>query len=191
MPRAIGLPAACYEDISRRYVERGRELRCFGAVFFRLVRWCAEPGKGNPAGVVLSAQGMSDSDMQALAARTGFPDTAFVSDSTEADFRIRYFSPRREVELCGHATIAASFPDVLTGMPGASIHRFCLQTESPGVDMHCPSFLVAQLRDAERSRHGNRIGRASWRVLVWAERNGASYAVRIAGTTCFVDQRLV
>jgi PhzF family phenazine biosynthesis protein len=40
-----------------------------------------EPGKGNPAGIVLAADGMSDSAMQALAARTGFPDTAFVSSA--------------------------------------------------------------------------------------------------------------
>ena len=66
------------------------------------------PGKGNPAGIVLDGDGMSDGEMQALAARTGFPDTAFILKTQDADFRIRYFSTRREVELCGHATIAAA-----------------------------------------------------------------------------------
>lgn len=41
-----------------------------------------------------------------MAARTGFPDTAFIAKTQDADFRIRYFSTRREVELCGHATRA-------------------------------------------------------------------------------------
>ena len=66
------------------------------------------PGKGNPAGIVLSGESLDQRAMQAVAASTGFGDTAFISPSTVADFRIRYFSPRREVALCGHATIAAS-----------------------------------------------------------------------------------
>ncbi len=66
-----------------------------------------QPGKGNPAGIVLTAEGLADSDMQAIANAIGFNDTAFVTRSQNADFRIRYFSPRREVVLCGHATIAA------------------------------------------------------------------------------------
>ncbi len=65
------------------------------------------PGKGNPAGIVLQAAGLSDEDMQSIAKAIGFNDTAFVLPSGRADFRIRYFAPRREVDLCGHATIAA------------------------------------------------------------------------------------
>ncbi len=76
----------------------------------RVHHWDAftrRPGKGNPAGIVLSAPGCSDGDMQAIATAIGFNDTAFVLPSQKADFRIRYFAPRREVDLCGHATIAA------------------------------------------------------------------------------------
>ena len=65
------------------------------------------PGKGNPAGIVLSAERLNDAGMQAIAKAVGFNDTAFVLPSHTADFRIRYFAPRREVDLCGHATIAA------------------------------------------------------------------------------------
>lgn len=68
----------------------------------------SQPGKGNPAGIVLSSDGLSDSAMQAVAAAVGFNDTAFVGTSEKADFSIRYFSPRREVDLCGHATVAAA-----------------------------------------------------------------------------------
>jgi trans-2,3-dihydro-3-hydroxyanthranilate isomerase len=66
------------------------------------------PGKGNPAGIVLSADNLDDGAMQEIARTTSFNDTAFISSSQVADFRIRYFSPRREVDLCGHATIAAA-----------------------------------------------------------------------------------
>jgi len=68
----------------------------------------SEPDKGNPAGIVLGADNLDDRAMQAIAAATGFNDTAFITTSQIADFRIRYFSPRKEVELCGHATIAAA-----------------------------------------------------------------------------------
>jgi trans-2,3-dihydro-3-hydroxyanthranilate isomerase len=67
----------------------------------------SRPGKGNPAGIVLAAQNLSDVDMQAIATSIGFNDTAFILPSQCADFRIRYFAIRREVDLCGHATIAA------------------------------------------------------------------------------------
>ena len=66
-----------------------------------------QPGKGNPAGIVLPSNHLTDAEMQAIAQKVGFNDTAFVLPSNLADCRIRYFSPRREVDLCGHATIAA------------------------------------------------------------------------------------
>lgn len=81
------------------------------------------PGKGNPAGVVLSAENFDDRAMQTIAAQTGFGDTAFLSASSLADFRIRYFSPRREVALCGHATIAASI----------ALHRRVVQATGPSL----------------------------------------------------------
>ena len=61
---------------------------------------------GNPAGVVLF-QGLDEQQMQRLAARIGFSETAFVEKSHRADYHLRFFTPTAEVELCGHATIAA------------------------------------------------------------------------------------
>jgi len=65
------------------------------------------PGMGNPAGVVLDADGLSDATMQAIAQAVGFNETAFVLPSTRADLRLRYFTPGHEVDLCGHATVGA------------------------------------------------------------------------------------
>lgn len=62
---------------------------------------------GNKAGVVLNAGGLTDNDMQKVAKEVGFSETAFVFDSSRADFKMRYFTPTDEVDLCGHATIAA------------------------------------------------------------------------------------
>lgn len=62
---------------------------------------------GNPAGVVLEADDLDDATRLAIAAHVGYSETAFV-DARGADggYRVRYFSPRAEVDFCGHATIA-------------------------------------------------------------------------------------
>ncbi len=63
---------------------------------------------GNPAGVVLDGKDLSDRDMQGVAREMNLSETAFLlpPSGTEADARIRWFTPTTEVPLCGHATIA-------------------------------------------------------------------------------------
>ncbi|WP_066501985.1 PhzF family phenazine biosynthesis protein [Abyssisolibacter fermentans] len=61
---------------------------------------------GNPAGVVLDADLFSDSQMKMIAKEVGYSETAFVMKSNKADFKVRFFTPVNEVDLCGHATIA-------------------------------------------------------------------------------------
>lgn len=61
---------------------------------------------GNPAGVVLNADGLSDVEMKKIAGVVGFSETAFVMKSNLADFMVRFFTPNEEVDFCGHATIA-------------------------------------------------------------------------------------
>lgn len=61
---------------------------------------------GNPAGVVLNADGLSDVEMKKIAGVIGFSETAFVMKSDLADFMVRFFTPNEEVDFCGHATIA-------------------------------------------------------------------------------------
>jgi len=73
--------------------------------------WCYDafttlPGKGNPAGVVLDAEGLTEDQMQQIATEVGYNETAFVCASTSADLRLRYFTPGHEMDLCGHATVA-------------------------------------------------------------------------------------
>lgn len=61
---------------------------------------------GNPAGVVLNADNFSEEKMLEIAKEVGYSETAYVMKSTKADYKIRYFTPSDEVDLCGHATIA-------------------------------------------------------------------------------------
>lgn len=66
-----------------------------------------EPLAGNAAGVVPDADDLTDEQMRAVARELGASETAFVRDSDDADRRLRFFSPTAEVDLCGHATVAA------------------------------------------------------------------------------------
>ncbi|MGG0739334.1 PhzF family phenazine biosynthesis protein [Niallia taxi] len=62
---------------------------------------------GNPAGVVVEGDRLSADDMQYIATEMGLSETAFIQSSAAADYKIRYFTPAAEVDLCGHATIAS------------------------------------------------------------------------------------
>lgn len=62
---------------------------------------------GNAAGVVLAADELSGARMLAIAKEAGFSETAFVQESAKASCKVRFFTPTAEVDLCGHATIAA------------------------------------------------------------------------------------
>ncbi|WP_435363124.1 PhzF family phenazine biosynthesis protein [Haloarchaeobius sp. DYHT-AS-18] len=66
-----------------------------------------EPLAGNPAGVLPDAAGLTDEQMQQVARELAVSETAFVLPSDEADYRLRYFTPTQEVDLCGHATVGA------------------------------------------------------------------------------------
>lgn len=61
---------------------------------------------GNPAGVVLDADGLSAEERQAVAAQVGLSETAFVSRSDVASVRLEFFTPVRQIAHCGHATVA-------------------------------------------------------------------------------------
>ena len=69
--------------------------------------FAAEPLAGNVAGVVPDASDLSGEQMQAVARELGASETAFVRSSDSADRRLRFFSPEQEIDLCGHATVAA------------------------------------------------------------------------------------
>ncbi len=63
---------------------------------------------GKPAAVVPLAQYLPDALLQQLAAENNLSETAFVVAQGEGEFHIRWFTPTKEVRLCGHATLAAA-----------------------------------------------------------------------------------
>lgn len=63
--------------------------------------------KGNPAGVCLLAQSQSETWMRSVAAEMNLSETAFLIKKGP-DFELRWFTPKTEVDLCGHATLASA-----------------------------------------------------------------------------------
>lgn len=61
---------------------------------------------GNKAGVVLDHPELTDAEKMIISEELGYSETAFVTESEFADFKLEYFTPTEEVSLCGHATIA-------------------------------------------------------------------------------------
>lgn len=62
---------------------------------------------GNAAGVVLDADELSYVQKLNIARKIGLSETAFVSESKTADFKLDFFTPLKQIPHCGHATIAA------------------------------------------------------------------------------------
>ena len=64
---------------------------------------------GNPAGVVLKPLKLTINQMKQITRKLKVSETAFVFPSNVADYRLKFFSPDIEVDLCGHATIATFY----------------------------------------------------------------------------------
>ncbi len=90
---------------------------------------------GNPTGLVLNAAGMTPAEMQEITARCGH-ESGFVlpPSSPEADFRFRFFVPRHEMEMCGHATVGALWLLRARGHIDDGVYR--IETESGPVIGH-------------------------------------------------------
>jgi PhzF family phenazine biosynthesis protein len=68
----------------------------------------SEKFKGNPAAVCLPGHELEIDTMQKIATEIGFSETAFIMQIKDKIYSIRFFTPKIEIPLCGHATLAAS-----------------------------------------------------------------------------------
>jgi PhzF family phenazine biosynthesis protein len=77
--------------------------------FFQVDAFAGQPLTGNPAAVMPLERWLDDALMQAIASENNLSETAFTvpSEREDADYDLRWFTPAAEVELCGHATLAA------------------------------------------------------------------------------------
>lgn len=88
--------------------------------------------KGNPAGVIINADGLTDKDMLHIARELNNSETAFIlsPNGPDHDIRIRYFTPTVEVPVCGHATIAAHYVRAIENQMNSTtvIHKIQIGT---------------------------------------------------------------
>jgi len=76
---------------------------------FQVDAFSSKPFGGNQAGVIPNAKWLKESDMQKIANEINLPETSFVRQRDDNLFKIKFFTPLCEVNLCGHATIATFY----------------------------------------------------------------------------------
>lgn len=96
-------------------------------------------GGGNPTSIALDCDALPGAQMQAMTARFGHESGFVLSPSQPgaADFRLRFFVPRHEMEMCGHATIGALWALRARGRVGAG--RYRIETLSGPVEAEVPA----------------------------------------------------
>lgn len=77
--------------------------------FYWIDAFTDRPFAGNPAGVVPLAQWPEAALMQNIAFENGLAETSFIVKTAEDRYHLRWFTPTIEMDLCGHATLAAAF----------------------------------------------------------------------------------
>ncbi len=81
---------------------------------YQIDAFTTERFRGNPAGVVPNADGLTEAQMQQIARELNNSETAFIhSGDEDCDVHVRFFTPTREVPICGHATVSAHYTRAL------------------------------------------------------------------------------
>ncbi len=120
---------------------------------FQVDAFTDKPFRGNPAGVCLLKETASDSWMQGTAMEMNLSETAFVL-KIRGGFSLRWFTPKTEVSLCGHATLASAHilweEGILKPEEDAVFHtksgKLVANKKGDGIEMDFPAI---PLEDAE------------------------------------------
>jgi len=103
------------------------------------------PLQGNPLAVFPDADGLSDDEMQALAREMNISETCFVLPPTDdgaaegADYRVRIFTPGRELPFAGHPAIGTAWVLADEGRFDLAQPSIRVRQESPSACCHCRS----------------------------------------------------
>lgn len=145
-----------------------------------------KPFSGNPAAVALVTEPLSTETMQKIALEMNLSETAFLQKVEPSVYKIRWFTPGREVDLCGHATLASAHWLWESGVESGGEIRFSCQvgvltarrTEENEICLDFPSEpaveapeLMGPLSDVLRTK------------VIWAGKNRMDYLVEISSET--------
>ena len=118
----------------------------------------ARPFRGNPVAVVFDADKLADEEMQRIANWTNLSETTFVLSSSQADYRLRIFTPQSELLFAGHPTIGSAYavrevgiidPNIETFVQECGIGLIPLEVDSSGIisaRVPTPKFLPTPLK---------------------------------------------
>jgi PhzF family phenazine biosynthesis protein len=90
--------------------------------------FASKPLEGNPAAIVPLERWLDASLMQAIAAENNVAETAFFLKTGVGTYDLRWFAPEREVDLCGHATLASAW--IIFNRLDANLHEVRFMTRS-------------------------------------------------------------
>ena len=147
------------------------------------------PTKGNALAVVLDADGLSDAQMQGFARWTNLAETTFLlpPEAQDADYKVRIFTPQREMPFAGHPTLGSCMAWLDAGgtpkTPGRALQECGVGLVPIDLTGECPAFVapatrVAPMGDAERARIMQRLGLGADQVLATVElQNGPVWQV--------------
>jgi PhzF family phenazine biosynthesis protein len=118
---------------------------------------------GNPAAVCPLPRWLRDRTLQSIAAENNLAETAFILAEGDG-YRLRWFTPTVEVDLCGHATLASAFVISNFLEPGKSEMRFETRsgrlTVTRGSDSFLLDFPTWSLKPIENPTVGSAVGKA-------------------------------
>jgi PhzF family phenazine biosynthesis protein len=124
--------------------------------FFQVDAFASRPLTGNPAAVMPLERWLGDEVMQAIAAENNLSETAFTvpSDGDDADYDLRWFTPASEVELCGHATLAAGHVLIHSGPVRFSTKGGMLTVSRRGdvLELDLPAPALSKVDEPELNR---------------------------------------
>lgn len=123
-------------------------------LIYQVDSFTSEPFRGNPAGVCILEKEMTAEWMQNIAAEMNLSETAFLVPGSKV-IPIRYFTPEAEVELCGHATLAAGHILIKEKIAGDEIlfsskaGELKVTQDARWIKMNFPAFPLEQIEIPE------------------------------------------
>ncbi|OAJ92753.1 PhzF family phenazine biosynthesis protein [Vibrio bivalvicida] len=127
---------------------------------YQVDSFTCQPFKGNPAGVCITQEPLEESVMYSIAEEMAVSETAFL---TLSNMQLRWFTPKVEVVLCGHGTLAVahilqqkgklsvgesiSF-NTLSGLLTAKVNESCIELDFPIASLSCYEVCSSQLFEA-------------------------------------------
>jgi PhzF family phenazine biosynthesis protein len=156
---------------------------------FQVDAFSPQPFRGNPAAVCLLDGPADERWMQAVAAEMNLSATAFVQRSPDG-FGLQWFSPTKEVELCGHATLAAAHILWKEGeaSPTDLLHfetrsgTLSAEATPNGVRLDFPAMPVTALEPPENPQPGGiptALAKALGVAPLWVGRSRLDYLVEV------------